>query len=217
MHQRQYEIVVLKPTTVFLSFLASQLPEIQLPSLHLLQTDNTAYAIAKQDSDEATLDEIEKHFSTMFRHEICRWLGADARNEIETNFLDFLCCFKFELHSHIVLMEPSMAEGHQLLMIKPRTVLLNWLKTSVADDEELSNVMERVSLGNIVENATVIVKNFSGLKEIKPFFVQYFKPIYETAMSRMSSRADQWPAVNSFPAFSKYFVVEIHTQLIHLS
>ncbi|KGP64139.1 hypothetical protein EP47_10045 [Legionella norrlandica] len=216
MHQRQSEIVVLKPTNLFLAFLASQLPEANLPSLKILHTDNTAYVIPKQSSDEATLDEIEKHFPAMFRHEICRWLGSSAYNKMETSFLDFLCCFKFELHSHIILMEPSMKEGHQMLNIKPRAALLEWMRSAVEDQEELSDVMSRVSLSQITENSTVIVKNFLTLKEIKPFVKQYYKSIFETAMSRMSGQSTQWPQVNSFQLFNQYFAVEIHTQLIHL-
>lgn len=216
MQQRQCEIVVLKPTTVFLSFLASQLPEKDIPSLKLLQTDNTAYVIHKKNSDEATLDELEKHFSFMFRHEICRWLGQDARNDIETSFLDFLCCFKFELHSHLILMEPTIKQGKQVITIKPRTVLLNWMKSAVEDEEELANVMERVTLEQITENSTVLVKNFNSLKAIKPFLSEFYKPIFETAMSRMSNQTEQWPLVNSFQDFGRYFAIEIHTQLIHL-
>lgn len=216
MHQGPFEIVVLRPTIVFLSFLASQLPESNVPSLKLLQTDCTSYVINKKSSDEATLDEIEKNFPVMFRHEISRWLGNESHNEIETSFLDFLCCFKFELHSHIVLMEPSIKEGHQILTIKPRSVLLSWMKSAVEGHEELENVMERVTLSHLTENATVVVKNFSDLKEIKSFLQQYYKPIFETSMSRMSNQTNEWPAVNSFQSFSQYFATEIHTQLIHL-
>ncbi|WP_298622963.1 hypothetical protein [uncultured Legionella sp.] len=216
MHQKQSEIVVLKPTTVFLAFLASQLPEDDLPSLKTLQTDNTAYVIPRHNSDEKTLNEIEKHFSTMFRHEICRWLGTEARNQIETSFLDFLCCFKFELHNHIILMEPTMEDGHQLLNIKPRTMLMHWMKSAVEEQEELANVMERVSLSQLAENSTVMVKNFTGLETVKPFLQQYYLPIFETAMKRMSTQSDEWPEITSFQSFSKYFTVEIHTQLIHL-
>ena len=216
MHQGPFEIVVLRPTTVFLSFLASQLPESNLPSLKLLQTDCTTYVINKHTSDEATLDEIEKNFSAMFRHEIGRWLGDNAHNEIETNFLDFLCCFKFELHSHIILMEPAIEAGHQLLIIKPRSVLLKWMKSAVEGQEELENVMEKVTLSHLAENATVIVKNFPQLNDIKTFVQEYFKPIFETAMSRMSNQTSEWPVVNSFQSFSQYFAIEIHTQLIHL-
>ena len=217
MHQGPCEIVVLRPTTVFLAFLAAQLPEGNVPGLKLLQTDCTAYVIKKHSSDEATLEEIEKNFSTMFRHEIGRWLGDNAYNEIETSFLDFLCCFKFELHSHIILMEPSIESGHQLLAIKPRSMLFTWMKSSVEGNEELHNVMERVNLTQLTENATVIVKNFPHLNEIKPFLKQYYKPVFETAMSRMSNQSCEWPVVNSFQSFSQYFAIEIHTQLIHLS
>jgi len=215
MQHSQWEIVILKPTQVFRSFLASQLPDIDIPNLSLLQTDTTAYVIRKHDDDEATLDELERHFTTMFRHEISRWLGEDARNKIEGSFLDFLCCFKFELHSQIVLMEPSIHEGQQLLCVKPRSVLLKWMKSSLDDQNDLSNVMERVNLTHLAENATVVVKNFKQLLDIKPFIKHYYRPIFKTEMLRMCSRAEQWPNVESFQSFSRYFSVEIHTQLIH--
>ncbi|MCP0913555.1 MULTISPECIES: hypothetical protein [Legionella] len=216
MHQSQWEIVILKPTSVFLSFLASQLPEVDLPDLNLLQTDTTAYTIPRHDNEEDTLDEIERHFTTMFRHEICRWLGKDARNEIEGSFLDFLCCFKFELHSQIVLMEPSIHAGQQLLCVKPRSVLLKWMKSSAEDQSDLTMVLEKVNLSHLAENATVIVKNFKDLAEVKPFIKHYYRPIFKAEMLRMCDRAEQWPYVDSFEAFSRYFSVEIHTQLIHL-
>jgi hypothetical protein len=181
-----------------------------------LQTDNTAYVIPKQDSDEATLDYIEKNYQTMFRHEIGRWLGDKARNSIETSFIDFVSCFKIQMHSHIILMEPSIEDGHQLLEIKPRRALLEWIKSSIEDTEELADVLDKITLSQIAENSTVIVKNFANLKEIKPFMQLYYQPIFETAMTRMSNQSKEWPEVNSFTAFSKYFAVQIHTQLKHL-
>ena len=213
---QEYEIVILKPTAVFLSFLASQSPEIKVPDLRLLQIDNTAYVLKKQPTDDATIDEIEKNFSIMFRHEICRWLGDNARHEIETNFLDFLCCFKFELHNHIILMESVIEKGRQLLLLKPRLDLLNWLKILVENQEELVDVIERVKLSNLEENATVMVKNFSNLMDIKPFIKQYYQPIFSKAMGRISSQSRHWPILDSFKAFTQYFAVEIHTQLINL-
>ncbi|STY28703.1 Uncharacterised protein [Legionella wadsworthii] len=217
MYQSQYEIVVLKPTAVFLSFLASQLPEIKLPDLRLLQIDNTAYVIPKHNSEDATLNEIEKHFSAMFRHEICRWLGDQARNKIETNFLDFLCCFKFELHDHIMLLESSMENSHQLLLVKPRGPMLHWIKETLEGQEELGDVLEKIELSHLEENATAIVRNFSNLTEIKPFIKENYQSIFSTAMGRFSSQSNQWPLIHSLPAFNQYFAIEIHTQLIHLS
>ena len=54
MQPSQWEIIVLKPTAVFLSFLASQLPKVDLPDFKLLQTNNTAYVIRNQANDEET-------------------------------------------------------------------------------------------------------------------------------------------------------------------
>lgn len=216
MQPSEWEIIILKPTPVFLSFLASQLPGVELPEFRLLRTDNTAYVIAKQKNDEETFNEIERHFTTMFRHEISRWLGKDARNEIEGSFLDFLCCFKFELHSQIVLMEPTLAQGKQLIRVRPRSVLLKWLRSTVEQDNELTSVLDRVNISHLAENATVVVKNFENLSDIKPFLKHYYHPIFEAEMLRMCDRAEDWPAVDSYQAFCQYFAVEIHTQLIHL-
>ena len=52
MEQGQWEVIILKPTSVFLSFLAAQLPDVDLPELQLLQTNNTAYVIRRQASEE---------------------------------------------------------------------------------------------------------------------------------------------------------------------
>lgn len=216
MQPTQWEVIILKPTPVFLSFLASQLPDVELPDLSVLQTDSTAYVIDKQPNDDETLKQIERHFATMFRHEIARFLGEDSYNEIESSFLDFLCCFRFELHSQIVLMEQTMKEGQQLLRVKPRTVLLNWMKESVAEQADLISILERVNLSHLAENATVVVKNFDDIKTVKPFLHDNFKPIFETEMLRMCDRADEWPQVNNFDDFIKHFNVEIHTQLVHL-
>lgn len=216
MQSSQWEIIILKPTRVFLSFLASQLPDVELPELRLLQVDNTAYVINKYDNDEDTLNEIENHFAAMFRHEIRRWLGEKANNNIEGTFLDFLWCFKFELHSHIVLMESSLSQGRQLLRVKPRSVLLKWLKSAVEERAEFADVLERINLSHLAENATVVVKNFSNLTDIEPFLNHHYPLIFEAEMSRMCDKAEEWPLVDSYQTFKRYFSIETHTQLIHL-
>jgi hypothetical protein len=217
MDNESSEIVVLKPTKVFSLFLSSQLPVAKIPHLSLLQTDNTAYVIKKKKSETETLNEIEKKFPLMFRHEISRWLGEGARNAIEDNFLDFLCCFKLEFHSHLILMEPLLKDGKQVLKIQPRLALFNWIRELVEEQEELALVMEQIKLSHLTENATILVKNFSKLMDIKPFLQNYYKPIFNTAMSRISGQNKNWPHVDSFSSFSTYFSIEIHTQLIHLS
>ncbi|WP_133130058.1 hypothetical protein [Legionella yabuuchiae] len=216
MQQSQWEVVILKPTSVFRSFLAAQLPGVEIPDLSLLQTDTTAYTLPKHDDEEEMLDEIEKHFPAMFRHEISRWLGDDARNDIEGSFLDFLCCFKFELHSQIVLMEPSLQDGHQLVCIKPRAVLLKWMKSAVQQQTDLTTILNTVNLTQISENATVVIKNFNQLTEVKPFIKHYYQPMYKAEMHRMCDETEIWPEVKNYQDFSRYFAVELHTQLVHL-
>lgn len=217
MQANQSVILVLKPTSTFLSFLKSQLPEhVELPDLPVLQADSTAYVIQDHQDDEAMLDEIERHFPTMFRHEIARWLGENARNEIEGSFLDFLCCFKFEIHSHMLCWEAGLAEGNQILRIKPRSVMLKWLKSSSEKEGESNNVLA-ANFTEITENATIIVKNFNKLGEIKNFLQENYLPIFQAEMHRMYQAADSWPDIDSFEMFNRYFSVQIHTKLVHLN
>ena len=180
------------------------------------EIDTTAYIIQKQVSEEATLDEIGRHYHQMFKHEISRWLGENACLHQKGSFLDFLCCFKFELHSQIVLMEPSINEGQQLLCINPRSVLIKWMKSSIEDKDEVTSILERVNLSHLTENATVVVKNFGSSLDVNQFIKQHFRPLYTAEMSRMCDKVDQWPAVDTVQLFNRYFTVELHTQLIHL-
>ena len=115
-------------------------------------------------------------------------------------------------------MEPSITKGHQLLCIKPRSVLLKWVKSSIEGQEhdDVSSIVERVNLSHLVDDATVIVKNFNKPSEIKPFIQQFYRPIFKAEMSRMCEKSDQWPVVDTFQKFNHHFSVEMHSQLIHL-
>lgn len=212
----QWEIIILKPTRIFLTFLANQLPGISLPQLRQMQMDPTAYIIHKWNSDEETFNEIEHHYLTMFRQEISRWLGKNAYNKIEGTFLDFLCCFKFELHSRIVLMEDSIEKSQQLIRVKPRSVLLSWLKSAAPEESEFKTVLERVNLSNLKENSTVILKNFSDCDAIKAFIRDHYYAIFEAEMFRMWEQDQDWPLINSYQEFCRYFTVQTHSRLINL-
>lgn len=216
MKPSEWEVVILKPTRVFLSFLAVQLEEDKLPDMKTLQTDQTAYVIKKQDTEEEMLNEIEHHYHTMFQYEISRWLGKSAADEAEFSFFDFLCCFKFELYSQILLMESDFEHGKQLIRIKPRSLVLKWIQGAVADSDELTHVLEKVDIQSLEENATVVIKNFEDLTEIKPFLKDCYMPVYQAEMSRMCKDEVQWPEVNSYEDFNRYFAVGIHTRLVHL-
>ena len=216
MKQDRWEIIILKPTPSFLSFLRDNFKNLDLPDLNLLHADPTAYAMLKQINDDETLNEIERHFPKIFYNEISRWFGDSIANNIECSFLDFLCCFKFELHSQIVLMEPKISDGLQLLSIKPRSVLCKWIKSTSMVDDDLSNIMERINLSHLVEDSTVVIKNFKQLADVIPFVKHYYQPLFTAEMLRMCENKEQWPKVDSFLQFKRYFTIEMHTQLIHL-
>ena len=78
-------------------------------------------------------------------------------------------------------------------------------------------MLERINLSHLAENATVLVKSFSSLADIKSFVKQLLSNIFETEMLRMCEKAEEWPIVDSYQEFSRYFAVDTHTQLIHLN
>lgn len=211
-----WEVLILKPTSMFLSFLSSQLPDLELPNLRSLQSDCTAYVIRKQKDDEETLNEIERHFAFIFKYEIHRCLGRKAFQSIEGSFLDFLCCFKFELHSQLIILEETISKATQLIRIRPRSVLLKWMRNISQDDNELSMMIDTINLSHLAENASVIIKNFASLADIKPFLKLCYPLIFEAEMIRMCENEEQWPRVDSYQAFCRYFAMDVHTKLIHL-
>ena len=97
-------------------------------------------------------------------------------------------------------------------------MLLKWVKSSIEGQEhdDVSSIVERVNLSHLVDDATVIVKNFNKPSEIKPFIQQFYRPIFKAEMSRMCEKSDQWPVVDTFQKFNHHFSVEMHSQLIHL-
>jgi hypothetical protein len=218
MQPNQWEIMVLKPAPDFLSFISSQLPQINLPDFRLLQTDNTGYIFQKQDSDEELLDEIERQYPKIFKHEIQRWLGDQISQDIKASFLDFLCCFKFAIHTHILFIEPSIADAKQMISIKPRSVLAKWVRAQLNEyASPEGTVYTPIDITQWSKEGTIVVKNLGQVYDLKPFLKLYYNEIYEAEMTRMGGCPMDWPMIDSYQMFCRYFAVELHTQLVHMS
>lgn len=207
MTDNQWEVLILKPTPVFLSFISDQLPEIALPDFNRLQADTTAYLLPRQANEEEMLGTIETNFYDMFKHELSRWMDKEMGAAVVGSFFDFLCCFKFESHSQIVLLEETMNQGHQILSIKPRTILLRSLQ---------ANMKSPKSPNEAEDYTTMVVKNFTQRDEVNPFMEQHYYPILTADKTNLAQKAEQWPKMNDYQAFGRYFTVEVHSALIHL-
>ena len=207
MQCREREIVVLKPTPVFLSFLREQRPDLELPSLGELRSNTTAYSLPRHETDEILLSEIERNYISMFHHEIKRVLNDIDVVDIQGSFLEFLCCFKFEIYAGVVVIESSIEEGRQVLSIKPKTNLLKWIQNNI-DDNELIDVLERISLAHLAENSN---------SEVNCFLNQHYRSIYRAEMMRMSDIKTPWPEISAYGDFERYFEVDLHHELIHLN
>ena len=216
MQENHYELIVLKPTRMFLFFLMAMRPDIKWPTLSVFQRDTTAYTLPKCHSDMAVLTEIENHFSQMFRHEVSRWLGDDLNHAIVDSFTDFLCCFKFDLHDNIMLMEKDIRMGKQWLCIRPRAIEVK-LRSSVVDVDSAGGVFPRIHGFDASRQSMVIIKNFCTKRDIRPFVQRHYQPILNAKMSKPSLQGlSLHPDIKSYASFNRYFTCKAHSRLIHL-
>lgn len=220
MQPNNWQILVLKPTPAFINFLNTQFPQAVVPEYGMLQTDNTAYIFQKESTEEELLDEIEFKYVNMFKHEIKRWLGeAQISKEVAASFLDFLCCFKFEIHTHLMLMEESLLDGNQIICVKPRSTMVKLMREKITNINGMDDeIITQQDISQWIENGTVVVKNLPSVYDLKTFLrIQYYN-LYETEMLRICNDVTElWPEVDSYQMFCRYFVVEYHSQLVHLT
>ncbi|MCX7091197.1 MAG: hypothetical protein NTU48_07105 [Legionellales bacterium] len=215
MSQMKSCIIVLKPTSFFTSFVIEQLPDFDCPNEEDLESDYTAYTLPVCDSDDALLEHLERLFPFMFRHEVTRLLGKNLATKIKADFLDFLCCFKFEVHSHSVLMESSIQDCHQLVCVKPRVVDLEWLQES--DDQiEVRGILHALNTSQTGQTASLLVRHYDRLADLKPLVQRYCRPLLKQDFMKKAAQLIQWPSVSSLQMFHRYFAVEVHTQVVHL-
>lgn len=216
MSQMKSCIIVLKPTSFFTSFVIEQLPDFDCPNEEDLESDYTAYTLPVCDSDEALLEHLERLFPYMFRHEAVRLLGKNLAAKITADFLDFLCCFKFEVHSHTVLMEESIDDCHQLVCVRPRVVDLEWLPETDGEQIEVRGFLQAFNASQPSQTASGLVRNFDRLADLKPLVQRYCRPLLQQDFMKKAAQLIQWPSVSSLQMFHRYFAVEVHTQLVHL-
>ena len=209
-------IIILKPTSFFTSFVAEQLPDFDCPIEEDLESDYTAYTIPACDSDEALLEQLERLSPYMFRHEVVRLLGKNLASKIKSDFLDFLCCFRFEVHAHSVLTESSIEDCHELVCVKPRVVDLEWQPATNDDEIEVRDILQTMNLSQVPQTASVLVKKFDKLADIKPLVHRYCRPLLKQEFMKKAAQLIQWPSNSSIQMFNRYFAIEVHTQLVHL-
>ncbi len=205
--------IILKPTPFFVSFITEQLPDFE-EVIQLEQgADNTAYTIPICDSDEDLFEHLERLYPYMFRYEVTRLFGKALADKLSADFLDFLCCFKFDVHSQPLMLGTSLKDRRQLVCVKPRTISFEW--TSSEDPIVVKDLMKTHALFTSINTTTVLIKHCDTL-DIKPLLKRYCRPLLQTNGMKQPAQVIQWPTLQSWRLFDRYFAVEVHTQLVHL-
>lgn len=214
MPQNELSILILKPTENFMGLINSQYPNLDLPHLAFTKKDGTAYSIPKCEDNESVLEALESFYPLIFQHEFNRVVGQSFLQPVIGSFFDFLCCFKFELHTDVMMMDSHDEDGDQVLCVKPRSVVLSCVSPSVS--RASADVNENIQWSHFTENTTALVKHFHDKSELIPFLRHHYRPIFREEMRRLSDDAQYCPVVNSFKMFSRYFDVELHSHVVHL-
>ncbi|MGV3740594.1 MAG: hypothetical protein ACO1N3_04820 [Gammaproteobacteria bacterium] len=209
-------IIILKPTSFFTSFVSEQLQDFDCPIEEDLESDCTAYTIPPCDNDEVLLEHLERLYPYMFRYEATRLLGKALASKIQADFLDFLCCFRFEMHAQSFVMESSIQDCHQLVCVKPRVVDLEWLPATNDDQIEVRDVLQALNAPPSTQTASVLVKRFDKLADLKPLVQKYCRPLLKQDFMKKAAQLIQWPSASALQTFNRYFAIEVHTQLVHL-
>lgn len=208
-------IIILKPTSFFTSFVAEQLQDFDCPIEEDLESDCTAYTIPACDDDEVLLEHLERLYPFMFTHEVTRVWGKELASKIQADFLDFMCCFRFEMHQSMV-MESSIQDCHQLVCVKPKVVDLEWLPATNEDEIEVRDVLQALNAPSTTQTASVLVKKFDKLADLKPLVHKYCRPLLKQDFMKKAVQLIQWPSASAMQTFNRYFAIEVHTQLVHL-
>lgn len=215
MSHNQSCIIILKPTSFFLSFVTEQLPDFEQVEESEASLDNTAYTIPSYSNDEALLEDLERLYPHMFRHEVTRLFGKDVAAKINADFLDFMCCFKFEVHEKPLLMASSIESCRRLVCLKPREISFDWMQTKGDDFIKVKGVVQNLDIFRSFPAATVLVRTLDKL-DFKPLLQRYCKPLIKADLMKKAIQKIQWPTLQSWQMFNRYFAIEIHTQVVHL-
>lgn len=215
MPHNQSCIIILKPTSFFLSFVTEQLSDFEQTEEAEMSADNTAYTMPSYDNDDALLEHLERLYPYMFQHEVVRLFGQSIASKINADFLDFMCCFKFEVYAEPLLMATSVEDCHQLVCVKPRVVSFDWMPTSGNDHIKVKGLVQTLDLFRATPAATALVKTLDKL-DLKPLLHRYCKPLLKADLMKKAMQMIQWPTTQSWQMFNRYFAVEVHTQLVHL-
>jgi hypothetical protein len=205
--------IILKPTSFFASFIAEQLPDFEELKQLNDASDSTVYAIPICDSDEALFEHLERLYPYMFRYEVSRLFGEALADRLSADFLDFLCCFKFDVHSEPLGLGTFSKDCCQLVCVKPRTITFEWAPS--ADPIIVKDLIKTQALFASINRTTVLVKHFDKL-DIKPLLQRYCRPLLQANAVKKTAQVIQWSTMQSWRLFDRYFAVEVHTQLVHL-
>lgn len=226
LHDLYAELMILRPTRGFADLLNAVLlasGNEKKVSFDLLKTDATVYIVPHYDSPKEAADALYKRYQTMFEHEFLRWFFSFNKSILKKlSFFDFYVCFNFDYHMHILnLMEPKktdhliLSANNCVLTLKPKPALKIWMEQALKNEQDIF-LLKKLSLDQIAENATSVVKDFQNLSEIQQFLKNNAQTILEFELARMCSKKKLWPAKRDWEQLKKFFEFEIHTNLVNM-
>lgn len=216
MKYKEANILILKPTVKFISFIQLNLPNLDWTSLEDLKFETTAYVVRDIQNDDDLLIELERMYLLIFNTEISKILGKKLAKKINCSFFDFLNCFKFEIHKKAALTNLITNDRQQVASIKPKSVSIN--VPIIAGKTNLMDICEALEQVNLASKQQIIVKGFNQVEELFDFIKRYYKFIFNFKFNICSSDiANKFNIFSDLKLLRRYLKVEMHSDSLHVN
>lgn len=154
-------VLVLKPQVNLLTFIHSQLPDLDWKVVANTNSESTAYHIGDPEDDDELWSALENNYAKIFEQELIKLIGIESSRKLQLSLIDFLSCFKFEWHNDVRVVATGIFKT-----IKYATI--------VQDDIDLT----------IAENTTVCLQDICEALEKLNFKHELILPV--TDMVKLS-------------------------------
>ena len=125
-------VLVVKPQVNLLTFIHSQLPDLDWKAVANTNAESTAYHIGDPEDNDGLWSALEEHYAQIFEQELIKLIGVESSRKLQLSFIDFLSCFKFEWHEDVKVVATGVFKT-----IKQATIIQDDIDLTIAENTKV--------------------------------------------------------------------------------
>lgn len=163
-------VLVLKPQVNLLTFIHSQLPELDWKAVANTNSEATAYHIGDPEDDDELWSALEHNYAQIFEQELIKLIGFESSRQLELSFIDFLSCFKFEWHKDVKVVATGIFKT-----IKQATIIQEDIDLTIAENATvcLQDICESLENLNFKHELVLSVSDMVKLSVTQKLLLGY--------------------------------------------